>query len=255
MNNVKIGAILFLLFLGTADVFAGPNDVEAEYRNTLRLLDRRIADILHNLSSASIPGHKQRFHEEPSFPDLNGEGEPDLIRIDMQPGTIKKTGRPLDLAIEGNGFFSFTDGKTGEIVYTRSGSLETTPGGNLCLVSGNSVRLLDPQICLREETVSVFVNESGQVQVSLEDNGKKQIVGTIQLATFVSPTRLKVLDERYFFETEFSGPPTLRSAGFDGAGVIKSGCLEDSNVDVENALRELKRLLSVRKTLKEFFLD
>ncbi|HBT78436.1 MAG TPA: hypothetical protein DEB39_16265 [Planctomycetaceae bacterium] len=222
-----------------------------EYRANVARIERQILDTMYNLAMSRIPGYKQRTTEERGFPDPSGEGNPDPVRIDMRQGAIFETQRHLDTAIKGEGFFQCMDGKSGEIVYTRCGSFELTPGGTFCLVSGNVVRLLQPEITVPEETLSVEISDDGSVRARKSGQTELEMLGKIELATFCSPTRLKVLDERFFLETHFSGPPTSRDPGFDGAGVLKGRSLEGSNVNTPESLKELKRLKTIRKAFKK----
>ncbi len=222
-----------------------------EMREYTRLIERQILDVMSNLVQSRTPGFKQRFHEEEGYPDLNGEGNPDPMRIDMRQGVIVRTGRPFDVAIQGDGFLMFTDGRTNEIVYTRCGSLEVGPNGNLCLVSGNTIRLLDPAIVIPEEVQMMEIRGDGGVWVAKGPTETWQNVGEIQLATFVAATRLRVIDERFFSETEFSGPPILDRPGLNRCGVLKPKSLERANVDTEESLRELKRLKTIRLAFGE----
>lgn len=250
MRYTQIGSIVFVILLANAAVCAQCQKEEDESRDYLRQIDRQILDVMHNLTKSRIPGFKQRIHEEEGYPDPNGEGNPDPLRIDMRQGAIAKTGRPLDIAVQGEGFFRFTDGRTSETVYTRYGSLEVGPNGNLCLVKGNVVRLLDPAIVIPEDAKRVDIRQDGQVWTAVDLN-EWQLVGQIELSTFLAPTRLKPICDRFFFETEFSGPPTCDNPGINGCGVVKNKSLERSNVDTEESLRELKRLKKIRRAFEE----
>ena len=251
MKYVQIGLIVFVMLWANAVACAQCQKVEEESRDYLRQIDRQILDVMHNLTKSRTPGFKQRIHEEEGYPDPNGEGNPDLLRIDIRQGAIVKTGRPLDIAVQGEGFFQFIDGRTNETVYTRCGSLEVGPNGNLCLVKGNVVRLLDPAIVIPEEAKLIDIREDGQVWTAVDSRSEWQNVGQIQLSTFIAPTRLKAFDDRFFFQTDFSGPPTEGDPGLNGYGVLKPKSLERSNVDTEESLRELKRLKTIRQAFEE----
>lgn len=241
--------LLILCLLQASSVSAQNHEIRTQKSESLEIIDRMIADTMYNLAMSEVIGYKQRETEKKGIPDPNGEGDPDPVRIHEKQGQLIETGRSLDIAVVGAGFIRVLDGRTGETIYTRYGSLEVTPDGNLCLVTGNVVRLLDPHVAIPEGH-HVQINEDGQVWVFTDQSPQMQQVGEIQLSTFISVTRLKPLDEYFFMETKFSGPPTDNTPGSDGCGVIKGGLLEKSNVDANKMQRQLKRLNAIRKSLR-----
>lgn len=224
-------------------------EVEAKRVQCLEHVDRMIADAMYNLTMSEVPGYKQRETGTTGIPCPNGEGDPDPLRIDMRQGTLAKTGRSLDVAIDGEGFFRVIDGRTGEIVYTRYGVLEVNAASKLCLVTGNVIRLLEPEICIPDEHNIVEIRDHGVVWTAGDRQSKKEMAGQIKLSIFAGKSRLKPIDEFFLMETDFSGPPTKGHPGDLGYGVLKGGYLESSNVDAENLLRKLKRLQTIRKAL------
>lgn len=241
--------LLVLCLFQASSISAQSQEIQTKKGESIEIIDRMIADTVYNLAMSEVVGYKQRETGKKGIPDPNGEGDPDPVRIYGEQGPLIKTGRSLDIAVQGAGFIRVEDGRTGEIIYTRYGSLEVTPDGNLCLVTGNVVRLLDPQVAIPEGHFHIDIKENGEVWTSANQNTETQQVGHIHLSTFISVTRLKPLDEYFFAETKFSGPPADNTPGLD-CGVIKSGFLEKSNVDVNKMQRQLKRLNAIRKSLQ-----
>ncbi|PIE03561.1 MAG: flagellar basal-body rod protein FlgG [Acidobacteria bacterium] len=145
----------------------------------------------------------------------------------FEQGSLKGTGRPLDLAISGDGFFEMTlpDGTQG---YTRNGSFAKDENGNIVDASGNT---LNPNITIPPSAVAVSVGKDGSVTVDLGD-GAPQNVGQIQLATFINPKGLKAIGDNLFQVTQASGDAIVGAPNDPGFGSIESRFLEMSNVDI-----------------------
>ncbi len=143
-------------------------------------------------------------------------------------GEFKHTGNPLDLAIEGQGFFQILT-PSGEIAYTRDGSFKTDSQGRLVTSDGY---LLQPEITLPPETGDVVVGVDGTVSVVFPGQIEAQLLGQIQLVRFPNPAGLANLGHNLFQRTGSSGEPITGIPGQDGLGAIASGILEMSNVQV-----------------------
>jgi len=142
-------------------------------------------------------------------------------------GNLRNTNNPLDLAIEGIGFFQVTlpGGETG---YTRAGSLHLNGQGQLVTPEGIQV---SPQISIPPNTTTISVSKDGIVSATVPGQGPQQ-VGTLELATFQNPAGLEARGGNIFVATTASGEPTTGTPGSDGLGTIAQGFLEDSNVSV-----------------------
>jgi flagellar basal-body rod protein FlgG len=143
-------------------------------------------------------------------------------------GNLRNTNGPLDLAIEGNGFFqlSLPGGETG---YTRAGALHLSADGQIVTADGIT---LEPQIAIPENALSISVSKDGIVSVALPNQTAPQQVGTIELAIFQNPAGLQARGGNIFVATSASGDPTTGVPGTDGVGTITQGFLEESNVSV-----------------------
>ena len=143
-------------------------------------------------------------------------------------GNLRSTNAPLDLAIEGNGFFQLSL-SGGEIGYTRAGSLHVDDEGQLVTAEGVP---LQPQITIPANAVSISISKDGIVSVSLADQTTPQEVGTIELAMFQNPAGLQARGGNIFVATSASGDAITGVPGTDGMGSVAQGFLEESNVSV-----------------------
>ena len=143
-------------------------------------------------------------------------------------GQYKNTQNPLDLAIEGAGFFQVqTPG--GETFYTRSGSFKTDGQGQVVTSDGY---LLDPPITIPPNSISVTVGEDGTVSIQQAGQTEAQEVGTVQLASFVNPAGLEALGRGFYRPSGSSGEALQAQPGQEGIGTLSQGFLETSNVKV-----------------------
>lgn len=150
-------------------------------------------------------------------------------RIDSQ-GSLEQTSRPLDLAIEGEGYFE-VQLPNGNMAYTRDGSLQISDQGVLVTNQGYSIQ---PPIKVPKNATSVTISESGVVTangVSGGTNGSQEL-GRIELARFANASGLESMGQNLFSETTASGQPIRGMPTEDGNGRIAQGYLESSNVEI-----------------------
>jgi flagellar basal-body rod protein FlgG len=149
-------------------------------------------------------------------------------------GEVENTGRNLDVAIEGEGFFQVT--ANGQVRYTRDGALRTNAQGQLVTASGYT---LEPSITIPANARSVSVGKDGTVTVFAGASTTATVVGTITLVRFANPSGLSSEGGNLLAETPASGTPTTATAGQDGMGTIQQGFLERSNVQMVSELVNL----------------
>ncbi len=163
-------------------------------------------------------------------------------------GPLQSTGRQLDLAISGNGFFGLKkDEDTGDdrIYYTREGSFYVDKDGYL--VNSNGLRLVDEE----EEPIqfdvpsdqaidSINISNTGEILVTYSDgsSNKDNVIG---LFSFPNPDGLLKMGSNLFTadvdsEESPAGTRVSGKPGENGLGVILSGYLEMANVDLANEL-------------------
>ena len=147
-------------------------------------------------------------------------------------GSIIQTGKSLDMAINGRGFFqiSMPDGST---AYTRDGTFQINSTGEVVMANGYQ---LDPGMTVPEDTLSLTVGTDGSVSVLTSGQNTPTIIGNITLADFVNPTGLQPMGENLFKESGASGSPVTGEPGLTGLGTIIGGSLETSNVNVVTEL-------------------
>ncbi len=161
----------------------------------------------------------------------------DTVKIYLQ-GELEKTDRPLDLAIEGDGFFEVTSA-TGEIRYTRDGAFRVDADGTIVTASGYT---LSPAISIPTGATSVGIAADGTVTAHT-DSGVSSI-GVITLARFINPAGLSSKGGNLLAETPASGAPTVGTGGVSGFGEIRQGYLEKSNVQM---ITELVSLIKAQR--------
>ena len=150
-------------------------------------------------------------------------------------GELVNTGRPLDVAIEGEGFFQITL-PNGEARYSRDGSFRPNAEGQLVNASGY---YLEPAITLPSNTKSITIGSDGTVTVMMPDSPTPTNVGTITLVRFANPAGLTSEGRNLYAETAASGSPTTGDPGSDGYGTLQQQFLEKSNVQVVTELVNL----------------
>jgi flagellar basal-body rod protein FlgG len=144
-------------------------------------------------------------------------------------GELTSTGNPLDLAIQGAGFFQILlpNGQTG---YTRAGSFQPDAQGNLVTANGDA---LQPAINIPPSATNITIGKDGTVSVTLPGQTQAQQVGIIQLATFANPGGLNSVGNNVYLQTTASGDPIVGApGGSEGLGTLQQGMIEQSNVNV-----------------------
>jgi flagellar basal-body rod protein FlgG len=152
-------------------------------------------------------------------------------RIFLQ-GDFKQTENPLDMVIEGNGFFQVRM-NNGDMAYTRAGSFHLNAQGQMVTASGEP---LEPAITIPANSTSITIGQDGTVSVTTPGQANAQTVGQIQLASFANPAGLQSMGRNLYKETSASGQATVGSAGSEGLGSINQGYVENSNVNVVEEL-------------------
>jgi flagellar basal-body rod protein FlgG len=194
--------------------------------------------VANNLANAGTVGYKRDRMDQmdlayqpfrlPSGNDGNvGLGAaPGAIGKEMVQGILTETGRPLDLAIQGDGFFQVTR-PDGTLAYTRAGNLQVDGLRRVTLPGGE---VLQPKIEMPAGAASVSVGQDGKVSAVV--NGVTTDVGQIQLASFANPTGLQPIGGNLFLQTANSGTATLGNPGTGQVGTLTSGYTEGSNVAI-----------------------
>ena len=155
-------------------------------------------------------------------------------------GSLQSTDNPLDVAISGGGYFQVTL-PSGDTAYTRAGSFQLSPTGEIVTVDGYTVA---PAITVPINAISVTINQSGQVLVQLPNVVTQSTVGQFQLANFANPAGLDPQGDNLFLETAASGSANTGTPGAIGLGTIEQGFVETSNV---NTVTEITNLITAQR--------
>jgi flagellar basal-body rod protein FlgG len=157
---------------------------------------------------------------------------------DHEQGAFETTNNPLDLAIEGDGFFRVID-PNGDFFYTRAGNFGINANQQLVLGSAQTGWVEASGITIPPEAVDVVISSDGQVQIRTQDSATLQNIGQIQLAKFINPDGLLKLGDNLYKETDASSTPQLGNPSQQGFGSVRQGFLEASNVEPVNELIDL----------------
>lgn len=206
--------------------------------------------IANNLANANTTGYKMRRTQ---FVDLMYESmiqpgsaagsqtlyptglqiglgvRPSSNEIVFTQGNATQTDNPLDVVIQGKGFFQVRQ-PDGTIAYTRDGSFHLDVNGNLVSSTGNP---LDPQVTIPSQAQNITIAADGTVSYTLPSQTAAQTAGQIQLANFQNPAGMNSLGGNLYVPTDASGQPNVGSpGGSEGLGQLMQGYQEESNVSV-----------------------
>jgi flagellar basal-body rod protein FlgG len=158
-------------------------------------------------------------------------------------GNVEQTGNPLDVAIEGDGFFQVSL-PNGEFRYTRAGNFRIDSNGQLVNADGF---LLNPPVTVTQgiDISKVTIGTNGTVQgVRSGSSQLPEDLGQVQLFSFLNPAGLSSEGSNLFAESAASGTAVPGTAGDPGFGSIRQSFLEGSNVEV---VTELISLISAQR--------
>ena len=209
-----------------------------------------VDNIANNLANANTNGYKLR---RPQFQDLlyqsmvqpgSSAGQQTVVPTGLQlglgtrassneiifsQGNFSQTNNPLDVVIQGNGFFQIQQ-SNGTLAYTRGGSFHLDKTGNVVDSDGDP---LQPSITIPSNAQNVSIATDGTVSYSLPSQTAVQQAGQIQLALFQNPAGLNSIGRNLYLPTDASGDPQLANpGGQEGLGTLLQGYTEQSNVSI-----------------------
>lgn len=150
-------------------------------------------------------------------------------------GTLNQTNNVLDIAIEGSGYFQVQQ-PDGSIAYSRAGNFSVTAEGTV--VTSDGLPLI-PQITVPQGATSVSIGNDGTVTATLQGESAPSNLGQIEIATFMNPAGLTSIGGNLLTESAASGVPQVGVAGLEGRGLMRSGYLETSNVNIVEELVDM----------------
>jgi flagellar basal-body rod protein FlgG len=209
-----------------------------------------VDNIAHNLANANTTGFKMRraqfqdlMYQTLVQPGASAGAQTNIPsglqlglgtrtvsnEILFSQGDFSMTNNPLDLVIQGKGFFQIRR-PTGETAYTRSGGFHLDRDGNIVTNDGDA---LEPQITIPAEAQGVTIGADGTVSFSLPGQTATQVAGQIQIANFANPAGLNSIGKNLYMPTDSSGEPQIGTpGGQEGMGALLQGYVEQSNVSV-----------------------
>ena len=238
-----------------------PNRALLTAATGMRVQQQNVDNIANNLANASTVGFKRTRLE---FQDLlyqnmrtagGAANASSSLPVGLQiglgarsvasekifiQGDFKQTENPLDMVIEGSGFFQVRQ-SNGDLAYTRSGQFHLNNQGQVVTATGES---LEPAITIPTDATSVTIAPDGTISTTIPGQANSQNVGQIQLAIFANPAGLEALGRNLFKETGASGQATVSSPDSSGIGRIGQGYVEGSNV---NVVEELVNMISAQR--------
>jgi flagellar basal-body rod protein FlgG len=154
---------------------------------------------------------------------------------DLGQGELHLTSNPLDVAIEGQGYIGVTM-PDGTLAYTRNGALQRTAEGRVVNADGYAI---EGDITIPPEAQNISIAANGTISATLPGESQAVELGKIQIAMFTNPGGLAAQGSTLFRETSASGAAVLGNAGEGGAGTLRQGMLEVSNVNVVEEMIDL----------------
>jgi flagellar basal-body rod protein FlgG len=156
-------------------------------------------------------------------------------------GTPQQTGNPLNMAIQGDGFFQITNPAGGNL-YTRDGTFSLDSTYRLVTADGY---LVNPAITFPSDTMTISVGSDGTITATTAGSPTTSTqVGRLTLARFANPAGLSAQGRNFYIETPASGTPQTTTPGLQGTGTLIGGSLEQSNVDV---VQEMVNLIQAQR--------
>jgi flagellar basal-body rod protein FlgG len=144
-------------------------------------------------------------------------------------GDFSQTDNPLDVVIQGSGFFQIRR-PSGDLAYTKSGSFHLNRDGQVVTSDGD---LLEPPITIPQDAQSITIARDGTVSYTQAGQTAGQQAGQIQIANFANPSGLNSIGRNLYLPTDASGDPVVGSpGGQEGMGSLLQGYVEQSNVSV-----------------------
>jgi flagellar basal-body rod protein FlgG len=217
--------------------------------------------ISNNLANASTTGFKKTRAEFEDLlsetlkvataPDARGGGQPSPLQVGLGvrtgsttrsfgQGELGATGNPLDLAIQGGGFFR-VQRIGGESGYTRAGNFTVDATGRLVTAHG---QIVEPGITVPPDATHITVNADGTVLAQVAGRDDQTTLGQLELYTFPNAGGLSSLGDNLFAQTGGSGEAQRSRPGEGGTGTIAQGMLEGANV---KAVEEMIDMISTQR--------
>nr|WP_086941128.1 flagellar basal-body rod protein FlgG [Thaumasiovibrio occultus] len=213
-----------------------------------------ISTISNNLANASTVGFKRSraVFEDLFYQNVNQPGAQSTQNTELPSGLMlgagskvvatqkvhtqgntQTTNNAFDMMIEGDGFFQVLL-QDGNIGYTRNGQFTVNADGQLVTVGSGFV--VQPEVAVPADAVSVTVGLDGEISARLRGQQENAVLGQLTTVSFINPGGLEPIGQNMFLPTGASGDPQEGVPGLDGLGAIRQSMLETSNVNVTEEL-------------------
>jgi flagellar basal-body rod protein FlgG len=203
---------------------------------------RALEVVANNIANINTVGFKRSAVR---FSELVGASAPDTQKLEnlagvtagapqriWTEGTLRQTGQPLDLAIDGPGFIELM-GSSGRSLLWRGGSLEVNADGYLAAADGTPLRAM---ISVPQGATALAIATDGAVTAQV--GGQTEQVGQIDVVLAKDPGALVDRGNGYF-EAADAGDVQSVQPGDEGGGTLVQGALEGSNVELSDEMVSL----------------
>jgi flagellar basal-body rod protein FlgG len=218
--------------------------------------------IAHNLANSSTTGYKRNRAEfedllsetirSPGAPTAQGGTPASPLQVGLgvrtvatnksfSQGDMLNTNNPLDLALEGSGFFR-VQRANGEFAYTRAGNFRVDATGRIVTQDGDQVQ---PGFTIPQDTTQVTIRQDGMILAKVPGREEPNELGQMDLALFANPEGLESLGNNLLTTTAASGEPIMVKPGEQGSAVVSQGFLEGANV---KAVEEMIDMISTQRS-------
>lgn len=227
----------------------------------LEAQDMNLSTISNNLANVSTTGFKKdravfqdliyQIQRQPGAQENQNNQLPSGLQLgtgvrivgtqkEFSQGDLEVTENPLDLAINGRGFFQILL-PDGNASYTRDGTFHINADGEIVTASG---ALLEPGLVVPEQTKTLTIGSDGIVTAVFAGDNLPVEIGQVEVVDFINPAGLQAIGNNMFLETAASGAPQQGVPAFDGFGAIIQGALETSNVKI---VEEMVDMISTQR--------
>ena len=220
-----------------------------------------VDNIANNLANANTIGYKRStivFHDllyqtvsAPGEGESSGAAAPSMLQMghgatavatvrNFLQGSLSSTENPLDVAINGQGFFQLSR-PDGTVVYTRDGIFTLSADGAIVNQSGLP---LEPELTIPPDATQIQIGQDGVVSALIAGETTPIELGQIELARFNNNAGLRSIGDNLYEESIASGEPIISTPGEEGLGLIRQGFVEASNVEV---VQEMVNLITAQR--------
>jgi flagellar basal-body rod protein FlgG len=219
--------------------------------------------VIGNLANVNTPGYKRQIVSfaavlqgaTPTAAQLREmialDSAPRLSAVvatphtDLRPGNLRRTERPLDLAIDGEGYFAVLpadDERAPDIYCTRCGRFELDNKRRIVLRGLKRDWLFSPSATVPDDTTKIEITPTGVINTT--DGEALVNIGTMQLHSYSADWTFTPCGDSVFLVRHQARHSVciIGTPGTEGRGRLKQGFLEESNVDPQQELEDLQRI-------------